>query len=148
MKTFSRFSIFALLAVLTISGCKKSHDDDHLDIGGFQIRLDNQIVASQSGTAVTGSISVTPGVTTGAFSVTFVDPEGRALIIDDADIRLVVESTNASVFTATVSGYQFNIVSQAAGTANLRVSLMHGSHKDFESRPVPVTVASASRLVP
>jgi hypothetical protein len=62
----------------------------------------------------------------------------------ESESTLLVESSATGVFTAQmVSGqWQFNLTPVATGSANIVVNIMHSGHKDFESRPVPVTVGS------
>lgn len=128
---------------MVFSGCKKSDRDDHLDIGGFRILMNNEVVAQQSGTAVTGQITMERGQSSGPMTVEFRNPEGNVLNITDNDLYLqVTSSATAVVSTSMVSGskWSFSLTGVTSGTANLTISLMHGNHADFESRAVPVIV--------
>lgn len=143
MKFLSRASIMIILVTLVFSGCKKSHHHDHLDIAGFRILMNNEIVAQQTGTVVTGQISLDRGQTSGAMTVEFRDPEGNVLNITDNDFSLrVVSSTTSVASTQQVSGskWSFQVVGVSPGQSNLTISLMHGNHADFESRPITVNV--------
>jgi hypothetical protein len=143
MKILSKASIMIVLVTLVFSGCKKSHDDDHLDIGGFRILMNNEVVVQQSGTVVTGQISLDRGQTSGTMTVEFRDPEGNVLNIPDNGFSLQVTSSTTSVASTqqvTGSKWSFQVVGVSPGQSNLTISLMHGKHADFESRPITVNV--------
>lgn len=145
MQFLSRASIMIILVTLVFSGCKKSDHDDHLDIGGFRILMNNEVVAQQTGTVVTGQISLDRGQTSGVMTVEFRDPEGNVLNITDNDLYLQVTSSTTSVASTqqvTGSKWSFQVVGLSPGQSSLTISLMHGNHADFESRPITVNVIS------
>lgn len=145
MKFLTKAAAFALVIGVLFAGCKSAHDDDHLDINGFELLLDNQIIASQSGTTVTGTVQITAGLTTGTILVTFVDGDGHALIITDDDFSANIESSNQAVVSVSrVNNFSFTLAGVSEGTAKVTVNLYHGTHKDFESRPVTVNVNAVS----
>lgn len=136
--------LIGLFSILTIS-CKKAHDHDHLDIAGFRIIANNEVVAQQSGTTVTGTLSIIQGQTTGEMTVEFLDPEGFILNITDDDFRLQVDPVNASAVSvqAGTGRWGFRLTGNTTGSTTVTVKLMHGSHADFESRPVSVNILPA-----
>jgi len=143
MKFLSKASFLLIVAAMVFAGCKKSDSDDHLDIGGFRILMNNEVVAQQAGTAVTGQITLNRGQTTSPMTVEFRDPEGRVLNITDNDLYLRVASSATNVVSTRLtsgSKWSFELTGVASGSANITISLMHGNHADFESRAVPVIV--------
>lgn len=144
MKSFLKFSVFSILAIGLFAGCKSAHDHDHLDIGGFQLVLNSEVVVEQVRTVVTGNLTVDARTTTETFEIRFIDTEGAVLVITDNDFSANVSSSNSNVVSVNNSDkWEFTLTGGDAGTANLTVSLAHGNHTDFESRPVPVTVVDA-----
>lgn len=135
-------AIFALLLLFT--ACSSSHD--HLDVAGFDLIMDNEVVLSQRGTTVTGTLTIPAGETTSNIRVDFVDPDNAVMTITGSDYRLELISTNAEVLNFNKTGdWTFTLTGVSQGTASLTVGIMHGSHFDFESRPIPVTVALSER---
>jgi hypothetical protein len=146
MLSIHKVLLFSLFVALVTVSCKKAHDEDHEDVAGFQIFLNNSVVASQSGTNVTGTITLTQGTTTSALRVEFRDPDGDVMIISDDDDYLQVDSSNNNVVTSQLdasSDWSFTLSGVSAGQANITIKLMHGDHADFESRPIPVVVSAA-----
>ena len=146
MPSIHKVLLFSLVVALVTVSCKKAHDEDHEDVAGFQIFLNNSVVASQSGTNVTGTITLTQGTTTSAIRVEFRDPDGDVMIISDDDDYLQVDSSNNNVVTSQLdasSDWSFTLTGVSAGQANITIKLMHGDHADFESRPIPVVVSAA-----
>jgi outer membrane lipoprotein-sorting protein len=146
MPSIHKVLLFSLVVALVTVSCKKAHDEDHEDVAGFQIFLNNSVVASQSGTNVTGTITLTQGTTTSAMRVEFRDPDGDVMIISDDDDYLQVDSSNNNVVTSQLdasSDWSFTLTGVSAGQANITIKLMHGDHADFESRPIPVVVSAA-----
>jgi hypothetical protein len=146
MLSIHKVLLFSLFVALVTVSCKKAHDEDHEDVAGFQIFLNNSVVASQSGTNVTGTITLTQGTTTSALRVEFRDPDGDVMIISDDDDYLQVDSSNNNVVTSQLdasSDWSFTLSGISAGQANITIKLMHGDHADFESRPIPVVVSAA-----
>lgn len=137
--------VYSFLLMAVLAGCKKAHDHDHLDIGGFQIVSNNEILVQQAGTVVTGSLTIEVGQTSDAMELRFLDPEGNVLVITGNDFRGDVSSSNTSILTATRTGtWTFTLTGVSSGTANLTVGVAHGNHLDYESRPVTVNVVTAS----
>ena len=146
MPSIHKVLLFSLVVALVTVSCKKAHDEDHEDVAGFQIFLNNSVVASQSGTNVTGTITLTQGTTTSAMRVEFRDPDVDVMIISDDDDYLQVDSSNNNVVTSQLdasSDWSFTLTGVSAGQANITIKLMHGDHADFESRPIPVVVSAA-----
>ena len=146
MPLIRKIVLFSLLIGFVTVSCKKAVDEDHEDVAGFQIYLNNAVVAAQSGTNVTSTISVVQGTTTTAMRIEFRDPDGDVMIITDEDLYLQVDLSNEGVATTqivTSSKWSFTLTGVSAGQANITVKLMHGDHADFESRPIPVVITAA-----
>ncbi|MCH8495350.1 MAG: hypothetical protein LAT57_06925 [Balneolales bacterium] len=134
-------STFAV-AVVLIAGCSSDHD--HADIAGFTVMVGNETVVSQSGTTITGQFNVQSGVTTPEMTVNFTDPDGHTVSLDDPDYRLEVASSNTDVLTTNLTGdMTFTLQGVSTGSANVNINVLHGSHYDFESRPISVSVVAA-----
>jgi hypothetical protein len=136
--------VLLLVLILAFAGCKEHHHDDHAEVAGFKLMRNNTVIAQQTGTVVTGSVTLTRTGTNLPITVVFQDEDGHDITEMEDDASLLVESSSAAVVTAQmVSGqWQFNLTPVATGSANIVVNIMHSGHKDFESRPVPVTVGS------
>jgi hypothetical protein len=140
MHIFRRIIPFAAV-VLFFFGCSSGHD--HLDVGGFQIMQNNEVIVSQSGTTVTGNLQITGEGHTLPYTVVFRDPEGRILEITDNDYSMEVKSANESMLTTEIQNrWSFILRPHANGTASITISVLHGTHYDFQSRPIPVTIVS------
>jgi hypothetical protein len=136
--------VLLLVLILAFAGCKEHHDDHHEEVSGFKLIRNNTVIAQQTGTVVTGSITLSRSGTNLPITVIFQDDDGHDITEMESESTLLVESSATGVFTAQmVSGqWQFNLTPVATGSANIVVNIMHSGHKDFESRPVPVTVGS------
>lgn len=144
MKKLLKLSVFAVSALFLFTACSDDdHDHDHLDAAGFDVLLNNEVVLSQRGTTVTGTLSIRAGETSPSMTVEFVDAEGHEIHIHDDDYSLGVVSSNQAVATVAVTGMDFTVQGVTAGTVNLTIGLMHAGHFDYESRPVPVTILEA-----
>jgi len=143
MKVSFNLLLLTLLVILTTTACKEAHDDDHLDIGAFRIISNGEIVAQQSGTQVTGSISVAAQTTSALMTLEFRTPDGTILNITDDDLYLRVDTNSPTLVSAQNSAtnrWGFTLTGVGPGSASITIKLMHGNHADFESRPIPVTV--------
>ncbi len=143
MNTF-KTSILLLTLLLVVSACKKQDNDDHEEVAGFKLIRNSTVIAEQNGTLVTGSITLSLAGTNGPISVVFVDEDGHDILEFEEDASLLVTVANATVATvqAGPGEWQFSLNPQAVGSTTVVVNFMHGTHKDFESRNVPVTVGS------
>lgn len=141
----NRLSILLVMLALSVTACEKHDDhDDHAELNGFKLLQNGATVAQQTGTTLTGAVTIAVGTTNPVFSVVFVEADGHDYDEFEADDSLLVEVGNTSV-AAVQAGpgrWEFRLNGVAAGTTTLTVNLMHSGHKDFESRPVPVTVGS------
>lgn len=143
MKNSIKVFLLALVVSLSMSACKSASDEDHLDIGGFRIISNGNILAEQNGTNVTSTISVASQSTSAVMTVEFRDPEGNLLTITDEDLYMEIDTNNPGVVLAqnsSSSKWSFTLNGVGPGTSAIVVKLMHGNHADFESRAIPVTV--------
>jgi hypothetical protein len=136
--------VLLLALLLAFAGCKEHHHDDHAEVAGFKLMRNNTVIAQQTGTVVTGSVTLSLTGTNAPITVVFQDDDGHDITEMEEDASLLVESSATGVVTvqAGSGAWQFSLTPVSAGTANLVVNIMHSGHKDFESRPVPVTVGS------
>lgn len=144
MNTFKTLILFLTLVLLTTACKKHDHHDDHEDVAGFKLIRNSTVIAEQNGTVVTGSVTLSLAGSNAPISVVFIDEDGHDITEMEEEVSLLVEVANASVATvqAGPGEWQFNLNPQATGSTTLVVNLMHGTHKDFESRNVTVTVGS------
>jgi uncharacterized protein YcfL len=139
MPTLFKKTGITLITLFVLAACSSS--DDHLDVAGFDVFMDNEVVVSQRGTTVTGSFNVQAGSSTPEMRVVFLDSDNAVLTITSKDEYLEVISSNTTVLGVTKTGdWTFTLQGVSQGTANLTLGIMHGSHFDFESRLIPVTV--------
>jgi hypothetical protein len=138
-----RLSLILSLLVLTASACKKhDHDHDHADLNGFRLSQSGTVVAQQTGTTLTGSVTIARGTANPVFSVVFLEEDGKVYddFKTDESLLIVVGSASVAAVQAGPGRWEFRLNGVAQGATTLTVNLMHSGHKDFESRPVPVTV--------
>ena len=137
-----RLSIFLSLVILTASACEKHDHDDHAELNGFRLSQSGAVVAQQTGTTLTGSVTVARGTANPVFSVVFLEEDGDVYDEFETDDSLLIEvgSSTVAAVQAGPGRWEFRLNGVAAGSTTLTVNLMHSCHKDFESRPVPVTV--------
>lgn len=143
MHKFLTLTVIGLM-MLTATACKKHHHDDHAELNGFKLLQNGRIVAQQNGTTVSGAVTISVGTANPVFTVVFVEADGHDYSDFSAEDSLLVEVANTSV-AAVQAGpgrWEFRLNGIAQGTTTITVNLMHSGHKDFESRPVPVTVGS------
>lgn len=132
------------VAILLLVGC--SSDNDHADIAGFTVMAGNETVVSQSGTTITGQFNVQAGATTPEMTVSFKDADGHTVSLADPDYRVEFISSNTGVLTTNQTGdVTFTMQGVTTGTANVNINVLHGSHYDFESRPISVSVVAAQQ---
>lgn len=144
--------IVLILSFTLLTACDDTHDDDHLDIVGLEIRLDGQALVTQARNPqsgqieVTGTIDIVSGETTPMLTVVFIDPDGDAIQITDSDFSIDFNPSNTAVMTiqhnASQARWGFTVEGKQVGTEVIQVSLFHGTHADFESRPITVQVHS------
>ena len=147
------FLIVLILSITLFTACDDTHDHDHMDVVGLEIRLDGQTLVSQARNPqsgqieVTGTIDVESGETTQMLTVVFIDPDGDALQITDNDFSLGLNPTNTATMTihhnASQARWGFTVEGKQTGTEAIQISLFHGTHADFESRPITVQVHSS-----
>jgi hypothetical protein len=148
-----RFLIVLIVSVTLFSACEDTHDDDHMDIVGLEIRLDGQAIVTQARNPqsgqieVNGTIDVLSGETTPMLTVVFIDPDGDALQITDSDFSIGINPTNTASITinhdASQARWGFTVEGKQAGNEVIQISLFHGTHADFESRSITVQVHSS-----
>jgi len=135
--------ILLLSLILIFTSCKKHHDD-HAEVSGFKLLRNSTVIAQQNGTVVTGNVTLSLAGTNAPITVVFLDEDGHDITEMEEEVSLLVQVGSAAVATvqAGPGKWEFNLNPQATGTTTLVVNLMHGTHKDFESRNVTVTVGS------
>ena len=142
-----------IVSLAFLTACNDTHDHDHMDIVGFEIRQNDQVIVTQARNPqsgeieVTGRIDVQSGETTPLLTVVFIDPDGRPLTITESDFSLNVNPVNTTVINVhhnpSQARWGFTVEGKQAGTETIQISLMHGNHADFESRPVTIQVHSS-----
>ncbi len=134
--------LLALLA-FAATGCKdhNDHGDDHAEVFAFDLLVNNVVVASQTGTTVTGSIGVGVG-SSAVVTVRLKDDTGSEITEWEDEVTLEVVSADAATVSVTeISTAQrsFRLTGAAEGSTTITLMLMHGGHADFESRPIVVS---------
>jgi hypothetical protein len=153
MSRFYLLTTIFTVFIFFIAGCSDPHDDDHMDIVGFEIRQENNAVIvtqarnPQTGEIeVTGQIDVLQGMITDLLTVVFIDPDGHDLVITDSDFSLGINPVNTPAITiyhdASQARWGFMVEGKQVGDETISISLYHGDHADFESRPVTIEVHS------
>lgn len=134
--------VLLFLLLLVFAGCKEHHHDDHAEVSGFKLIRNNTVIAQQTGTVVTGSVSLSLAGSNLPITVVFQDDDGHDITEMEEEATLLVESSSPTIFGVNrgAAEWQFSLMPGSAGSAHLVVNIMHSGHKDFESRPVPVTV--------
>jgi hypothetical protein len=151
MKQSALFLAF-FVAIVSLTGCEDphEHDDDHMDIVGFEIREGDQVIISQARNAQTGDIevmgqiNVAQGETTPILTVYFIEPDGHEVEFTSSEFSLNFNPVNTQIITlhhdASQSRWGFRVEGKQPGTELVTLSLNHGDHADFESRQFTVEV--------
>lgn len=139
----------AAAAVLALGACSDSTgpDDDHREPAGLRASAGSTLLVSVNATRqVTGSFTLTAGQSSGAVAIAFLDADGNPITPDsDEYLRIEIDGTATASATQNPGGaFTFTLNGLAAGTTNLRLSLMHGTfpggHADYVSPNITVVV--------
>ncbi len=138
---------FAAAACSTTDPVDHDDDDEHAHAEGARILEGSRVLASFDHDSQSWSSSLSL-VSEGDYDirVEFFDEDEHALSLSD-EYSLKVESTDNDVvhFDAeSTGGFEGHLHPHDLGTANLTFSLMHGSHADFVTAPLVVTVTEAA----
>jgi hypothetical protein len=124
-----------------LAGCSSEHD--HADVAGFEIMQNNEVVVSQSGTTITGNLRIVGEGNSLPYTVVFRDPEGKVLEITKEDYTMEVKSASETILTTRIQNrWSFILEPRGNGSTTITLSVLHGTHYDFQSRPIPVIVES------
>jgi hypothetical protein len=124
-----------------LAGCSSEHD--HADVAGFEIMQNNEVVVTQSGTTITGNLRIVGEGNSLPYTVVFRDPEGKVLEITKEDYSMEVKSASETILTTRIQNrWSFVLEPRGNGSTTITLSVLHGTHYDFQSRPIPVTIQS------
>ena len=143
--------LLLLLVPFIFLNCEDTHDhdDDHADVVGFEIMNGTNELVHQHDGEVHGSISLTVNTSLSELKVVFINPDDKPVAVNTEEYGLQVLSANPAVVSISDihvhdGEFEFSLNGVSEGTTEITVSLMHGNHADFESRPISVTVTPAN----
>ena len=135
-----------LAATATLAACGDDStgpdDHDHHEAVGLVILGEGPapLVTVNAARQVTGGLTVGAGAGT-HFEVFFVDEDGdRFQLEDDDEHSLGWVVANESVAEIHAHGDHLDLEGVAAGGTTVVFSIMHGSHSDYDSPAIPITV--------
>ena len=153
MQTFMTLSPIrraALLAIALLFGAAACDNPvrggDHEEaVEGVSIRNGATEVARYFEGEVTGALpNVVEGQQGPELTVVFLDHDGEPLDFSgEEEHSLRATPANASIATFAVSGYGGRVSGLSEGSTTIIFDLMHGTHADFSTLGIPVTVLSA-----
>lgn len=154
MKSFSTQRSIALLAVLIptfLFSCSNpvdsdDHDDHHEEPVGFVLKLNgSNIVEQQANSNIEGAISLSSGEETDLIQLYFISEDGDEFrpTEDEYSIQAVFDPTGIVEFEQHDEDgkYAFHLHAEQAGSTNLQIKLMHGTHSDFSTQMIPISVS-------
>lgn len=145
MKLYRFLTVFALLAGTSLAACDSptETDDDEKDVAGLElVGPSGTILASvNSARAVTGGLSVKVGAEA-TFELFFLDPQGERFQITAGDDEHSVKAVVGNTSIATVADHDghFDLGGVGAGATTVSFIVVHGTHNDYESPAIPITV--------
>ncbi len=130
-------------ALLVLGACTSTTDaEEHREAVGMVV-LDEAtnavLVTVNAQRQVTGSLSVARGQER-AIEVLFVDEAGTRFEPDGDDHTLGFSVANTAIATLEEHEGHLDLAGVSAGTTTALFSIRHGSHSDYDSPAVPVTV--------
>ncbi len=152
-RSYRRFlSLLFPLALVVLIGCGDDHDhgsgpDHHEEEAvGIVLSIDGTEIlrgVDDDGRVTLSKLHVPAvGDTTGTISVAFVSEDGDEFVPDESDLSLDIELSGSSVGLASIdaANYQFKLEGLSPGMTELAVVILHGTHADYRSIPVEITV--------
>lgn len=154
MKNIDLFKILkTVLTLLIIAGlsyaCTNSvSDDDHAEPEGFVLKLNGDTVVEKfpDEDLVNNFPELTAGDETAAIHIYFINHDGEEFIPDESGLSLEFSISDDNVFEVEQhdgEDWEFHVHAHSAGTATLRISLMHNGHPDYEAPEFSITVNAA-----
>ena len=115
------------------------HSDEHADIGGFQLEMDESesYIYRQLGLETEGSLSISVDQTI-EFSVHFLDSEGNE--IEDHEEEEDDDDGHDHDEDHEEHGMAVIITGVSADSTSFQIQLIHDGHSDYTSLPIPLTV--------
>jgi len=143
-------TLLSLLPLLVIAGCDRSTTEaEHGDPEQVQLRDHDsgQLYAFTSGTGSARTWNGTlPSLRVGEsleVEVRFLDHDGHTIPLggEYSAGASLVSGSPAGILAIISHGDHLDIEGLAAGTVQVRISLNHGNHSDWDSPPLSVTVS-------
>lgn len=132
------------LATAALAGCEDAtgSDDDHEEAFGMVITNQNNVALASVNAQrqVTGTLTVQAGADQ-HLRVYFLDEDGARFEVDDDDgeeLRWTVANTAVAEIAAH-DGHH-DLEGKAAGNTTVVFQIWHGSHSDYDSPAIPITV--------
>ncbi|MEL0011201.1 MAG: hypothetical protein VW868_06525 [Bacteroidota bacterium] len=121
------------------------HDDHHEEPVGFVLKLNGSTVIQQlANSSIEGSISLSNGEETDLIQLYFLSDDGDEFrpTEDEYSIQAVFDPTGIVAFEQHDEDgkYAFHLHAEQVGSTNLQIKLMHGSHSDFSTQMIAITV--------
>ncbi len=145
---FTSLVFVSLLSFLSISACSEdnpvdSHDHEHFEPVGLILSDDGTEIVRVENGEVTGQISLQKDVLSPHYELVFIDEDGDTGLPDDSDFSLNIELNDAplEVEKDEPEDWEFHLKGTEVGTYTIRIAIKHGSHNDFESPDITVTVS-------
>lgn len=134
----------AFLVAVGVAACSDStgSDHDHAEAAGLEVvdhSTDAVLVRVNADRAVTGSLTVGAGAGR-ALEVYFLDDHGHRIELDDDHAELRWEIANTAIATLESHGDHLDLSGHAAGATTVVFRAWHGSHSDYDSPAIPLTV--------
>jgi hypothetical protein len=137
-------TILPLLPLLVLAGCDRSTTEpEHGEPDRVELRDRDTgaLLASSDGSSWVGElpdIEVGEGIEVDAL---FFDEDDVEIHLDgEFSARAAVVSGGSGILTITTHGDHLDLAGIAPGTVGVEFSLFHGSHSDWDSPPLSVTV--------
>lgn len=146
MRTKATLVVISILVSLSLVACRHhehEHDKDHKEAEGIILISNTQdtIMHVFQGQGIdTISLDSNQILT---MQVWFLDAEGHAFQPEEAKYSLgwtIDEPAVVELLTVENQKWEFNLQALTQGNTNLRLHILHGTHEDFSSPPLPVII--------
>ncbi len=157
MYSIRRTALRLLLIVATLHGCGDNPTEsdpqcDHLRPSGWYLLDGDSVVAWQWEGSTGGGITLTDSDEIGPLSLLMLDEDSLEIRIEeecDHELRWFIDDDIAAFAPVSNELQQVVIEGLSPGASTFQFQVWHaGSHSDYDSDPVPITVTSATSFVP
>ncbi|MCB0711760.1 MAG: hypothetical protein KDD67_05485 [Ignavibacteriae bacterium] len=131
-------------SILTV-GCEENpvQEEHHAEPVGLIVTDGDTEIVRVEQNVVTGSFQLTQETLSPHYQLQFLDEDGEMFLPDDPDFTpsaTIEDPTLLEVVRDQPDDWNFHLKGLKEGTTTIKLVVKHGSHNDYESPAIPVTV--------